>query len=125
VKKSPTRHAELSGDDACSAVGMTVQSSSPVLAMCRKLVEAGVDPSTPLDAYRGGALCLCVRSIGEAARLQINSHGTGFEQCRARRAASPIESKHMPVGGCQPPAQGRIHEATRLPPTRLDRGAAE
>jgi hypothetical protein len=70
--------AQLSGDDTCTALGITVRSSSPVLALCRKLVEAGHDPATPLEAYRGDTLCLRVRSIGRAAKLEVNSEGTGF-----------------------------------------------
>ena len=41
--------AELAGSDSCSALGITISSSSPVLALCRKLVQAGFDPSTPLE----------------------------------------------------------------------------
>ncbi|MFY9839327.1 MAG: hypothetical protein WAK55_23200 [Xanthobacteraceae bacterium] len=46
--------------------------------MCRKLVEAGHDPATPLEAWRGKTLCLLVRSIGEAARLEVSGEGVGF-----------------------------------------------
>ena len=41
--------ADLAGSDSCSALGITINSSSPVLALCRKLVQAGFDPSTPLE----------------------------------------------------------------------------
>jgi hypothetical protein len=70
--------AEITGDDGASACGLVVHSGSPVLALCRKLIEAGHDPATPLDAYRGETLCLRVRSIGEAAGLRVNTSGTGF-----------------------------------------------
>lgn len=76
--------AELSGSDRCSAEGITASAPSPVLAICRKLVEAGFDPATPLEAYRGDVLALRVRSIGEGARLEIGSK-SGF----AVRTASP------------------------------------
>jgi hypothetical protein len=77
--------AELSSDSYCSALGMTVRSPSPVLAMCRKLTEVSTyGSSTPLDAYRGDTLCLRVRSIGEGARLEVNSGGTGFRPISAR-----------------------------------------
>jgi hypothetical protein len=72
--------AELVGSDSCSALGITISSSSPVLALCRKLVQAGYDPTTPLEAYRGETLCLRVRSIGEGAQLEINGQGTGFRR---------------------------------------------
>ena len=70
--------AELRGSTICTAAGMTVNTGSPVLAMCRALIAAGYDPTTPLHAYRGDTLALRVRSIGEAAELQVNSAGTGF-----------------------------------------------
>jgi len=42
--------AEISKSNRCDAEGYTVKTSAPVLAMCRKLVEAGYDPATPLHA---------------------------------------------------------------------------
>lgn len=71
-------HAELTGDDGCTALGVVARSPSPVLLLCRLLVAAGHDPARPLEAWRGPVLCLLVRSIGEAARLKINGPGTGF-----------------------------------------------
>src|SRR5262249_7141528 len=82
--------AELAGSDSCSALGITINSSSPILALCRKLVQAGYDPSTPLEAYRGETLSLRVRSIGEGARLQVNSQGRGFEPYQGPRPAPPM-----------------------------------
>jgi hypothetical protein len=73
--------AELTGEHGCRADGITVRdSNTPVLTICRKLIEAGVHPDRPLHAYRGKTLCLIVRSIGEAARLEINGRGTGFKR---------------------------------------------
>ena len=54
-----------------------MNTGSPVLAMCRALVAAGYDPTTPLHAYRGATLCLAVRSIGEGARLAVKAAGHG------------------------------------------------
>jgi hypothetical protein len=71
--------AELSGPDACSAAGITVRAAAPVLELCRALIDAGHDPATRLEAYRGETLCLGVRSIGEAAR------GDGQRHSRLRR----------------------------------------
>jgi hypothetical protein len=82
--------SELTGDDTCSALGFTAKSFSPVLALCRQLVEAGHDPSMPLEAWRGDVLCLRVRSIGEAAGLEINPRGTGFRRASAAGTASPM-----------------------------------
>jgi len=59
--------AELRGDDICDACGITVRSSTPVLALCRKLVKAGYDPATPLEAYRGDTLCLRVPMLRDEA----------------------------------------------------------
>jgi hypothetical protein len=68
--------AELSSDTICAALGITVRSPSPVLALCRKLIEVSTyASSTPLVAHRGQTLCLKVRSIGEGARLQIDGKG--------------------------------------------------
>jgi hypothetical protein len=84
---------ELIGSDQCTAAGITVRSPSPVLALCRKLIEAGHDPAARMECYRGDTLCLTVRSIGEAATLELNSKGTGFKLCRAAvRAALPMGS---------------------------------
>lgn len=69
--------ADIIGSDRCQAEGFTARSSSPVLAICRKLIEAEVDPDLPLRAYRGNVLCLAIRSIGEAARLIVKSAGNG------------------------------------------------
>jgi hypothetical protein len=89
--------ADLSGSTICTAAGITVDVSSPVLAMCRKLTAAGYDPTLRLECYRGDVLALTVRSIGEGARLEVNSGGTGFVAARAVRAAPPVRLKH-PAG---------------------------
>ena len=70
--------ADLIGSDTCIALGLAINSSSPVLALCRALVESGHDTAIALDAYRGDVLCLRVRSIGDAAALEVNARGTGF-----------------------------------------------
>ena len=74
--KQPIR-ATLHGSDEGRAEGMVGTGASPVLALCRKLIQAGVDPARPLEAYRGDILCLSVRSIGEAARLTVKTCGNG------------------------------------------------
>jgi len=76
--------AEISGSDTASACGLPVRAAAPVLALCRALLAAGFDAATPLVAARGPMLCLRVRSIGEAARLEINSAGTGLTAYRPR-----------------------------------------
>ena len=81
--------AELTGSDTCAALGVTAVSATPILVLCRKLIEAGHGPDRPLHAYRGETLCIVVRSIGEASALEINSHGSGFVRLRGRRTAPP------------------------------------
>jgi hypothetical protein len=60
----------------------------------------------PLEAYRGGTLALRVKSIGQAAKLQVNSNGTGFEPAGERRAAPPkrpnlLVERHLPAECCE------------------------
>ena len=83
--------ATLTGDDTCEALGIAVTAPAPVLAICRRLVEAGHHPATPLEA-RGDVLSLRVRSIGEAARLRVSPKGVGFVPLDAVPAASPLGS---------------------------------
>jgi hypothetical protein len=70
--------AELSSDNYATALGVTVRSQSPVLSLCKKLIEVSTyAPETPLNAYRGRTLCLRVLGIGEAAGLSVASAGNG------------------------------------------------
>jgi hypothetical protein len=96
--------AEITGSDECGALGITVTGSTPVLALCRLLVGAGHDPATPLEAWRGDVLCLRVRSIGEAAGLEINGHGSGFKRLRGGGAAPSIRWPTRGATG-QPPGR--------------------
>jgi hypothetical protein len=82
--------SSLTGSDCCSAVGITVTGYAPVLELSRRLVEAGHDPATALHVYRGATLALTVRSIGEAAQLEINSKVTGFTRRQAVRTGPPV-----------------------------------
>jgi hypothetical protein len=90
LNSNSTIRAQLRGDDTCTALGITVYCQSPVLAMCGELVGRGLDPGLALHAYRSDTLCLTVRAIGEAARLEVNGHGSGFIGARERGPASPI-----------------------------------
>jgi hypothetical protein len=89
--------AEISSDTIASVTGSTIAAigSSPVLALCRKLLDAGVDPTTPLDCYRGTTPALHVRSIGEAANLEVE--GIGFRPATRRGRGSPV-SQIQPAG---------------------------
>jgi hypothetical protein len=90
-------YGELSGDDTCTCSGLTVRANAPVLAMCRQLLAVGLDPDTAMEVYRGAILALKVRSIGEAARLDVNSKGTGFVAYRGVRTAPPIAPNDCPA----------------------------
>jgi len=78
--------AELSSDSYATALGITVRSPSPVLALCRKLIETSTyAPETPFNAYRGKTLCLRVLGIGEAAELRMGVSDTGTPTFRPRQ----------------------------------------
>ena len=93
--------AEVTGSDTATALGITAKAPAAVLALCRALVDADYDPATPLNAYRGDMLCLRVRSIGEAADLEINGGGTGLIR-RAKRRARPATCANAPAGSKGP-----------------------
>jgi hypothetical protein len=82
--------AELIGSDRCSALGMTARSTAPILALCRLLIEAGHDPATPLEAWRGPTLCLRIHRIGDAAQLEPSPRGVGFVRHSRVRGRPPI-----------------------------------
>lgn len=84
-----TIRAEISSDSIATSCGVTVHTGSPVMALCRRLIEEGCDPVTPLQAYRGDVLCLHVRSIGEAAGLQVSGEGIGFRPQGKPGSAGP------------------------------------
>src|SRR5262249_21487282 len=42
--------ADLVGSDICTAPGIIVRSYAPVLTLCRRLIEAGIDPDRPSTA---------------------------------------------------------------------------
>jgi hypothetical protein len=76
--------AELAFDDTATACGITVRSSTPVLALCRRLLDAGHEPSARLHVYRGSTLALDVRSLGEAAGLEFDGDKMAFRRARKR-----------------------------------------
>ena len=82
--------AELIGSDRCLAVGYVTRGTTPILAMCRRLIEADYDPTTPLHCYRGATLAITVASIGQGAGLKLNGHGSGFRAVYDGVAAPPV-----------------------------------
>jgi hypothetical protein len=85
-------HAELSGSNTCTALGIAARGSTPVLILCRQLLAAGLDPDRAMEVFRGTTPCLRICSIGEAAALEINGDGTGFRPSRQPDAASSVRS---------------------------------
>jgi hypothetical protein len=105
VVPAGTIRAELFSADCCTGLDLKARGAAPVLALCRKLVEAGHDPALALEAYRGETLCLRIRSIGEAAGLTVEDghhgtprfrrwHGSGAGVAQRYGRASPI----APIG---------------------------
>ncbi|SRR6266700_2758746 len=97
--------AELTGADTCEAEGVTVTAPAPVLALCRKLIEAGLDQDRRLDVYRAGVLALRVRSLGEGARLTVvdNRHGRPvFRPFREAGCGVVTASPGAPIGNSAP-----------------------
>jgi hypothetical protein len=93
--------AELIGSDCCSALGMIARgATTPVLTLCRLLVEAGHNPATPLEVWRGSTLCLRIRCIGEAARLEPSPRGVGFVCRPGVRGGPPVTQtvRTLPAG---------------------------
>jgi hypothetical protein len=75
--------------------------SSPAIALCRLLLDRGHAPDIRLELYRGTTLALIIRSIGEAAELEVA--GSGFHRRAAPRTASPVSAKpdgqaEIPIG---------------------------
>jgi hypothetical protein len=97
LRNSLPLFGELVGSDTRTCAGMTAVGNAPVLAMCRQLLAAGMDPDQAMEVYRGAVLALRVRSIGEAAQLEINSKGTGFVRREGVRTAPPIAPNDTPA----------------------------
>ena len=92
-----TLRIDLSSDSIASvssASSLAVHIGAPVIALSRRLLDIGLDPATPLNAYRNKTLCLRVLGIGEAAKLEINGN-TRFTLAsrRNRRTGPTIESE--------------------------------
>jgi len=72
-----TVRADLIGSDTCLGAGITATGAAPVLALCRQLLAARLDPDAALEVYRAGILALHVRSLREGARLTVKTAGNG------------------------------------------------
>ena len=95
-----TLRIELSSDtiaSVSSASSLAVHIGSPVIALCRKLVEAGYPSSAEIECYRGETLSLHVRSIGEAAKLYVAATGRPVFRREASRVRAPLVSQSEPA----------------------------
>jgi hypothetical protein len=77
--------AEIVGENRASALGIEARAYAPVLALCRELLAAGLDPDAAVEAYRTGTLALRVRSIGEGALLTVEDNRFGTPVLRRWR----------------------------------------
>jgi hypothetical protein len=87
--------AELSGSTIASAAGQLAIGHTPILLLCRQLIAAGIDPATPLEAWRGPTLCIRVASIGAGARLTVDEHGDGIKFARWKAFGSAAGSPRI------------------------------
>jgi hypothetical protein len=88
-RKQPLR-ADHTGVATYTAAGMAARGTTPVLTLCRQLLAAGLDPDRAMEVFRGATLALRIRTIGEAAGLEINAEGTGFRPARKPDTAPPM-----------------------------------
>lgn len=82
--------ATLTGATTASAAGETAHGSAPVLSLCKTLLANGMTPDAALLVYRNGVLALKVRSIAEAASLEISADPPGFRRLRQPHAGPPM-----------------------------------
>jgi hypothetical protein len=66
--------ARMIGANTCAALGVSVASTAPVSALCRKLVKEGYDPALPLQVWRGTKPYRLVHSIANP------DHHTNFKR---------------------------------------------
>ena len=86
--------AQLSGSDTCSAAGITATGHAPILAMCRQLLQVGLNPDQALEVYRAGILALTVRSIAQGARLTVEDDSRGTPRFRPWRGGAASLVRH-------------------------------
>jgi hypothetical protein len=93
--------AHLEGSRTCSALGITIFGSAPVLKLCRALVAAGHDPDARLEVFRRGKLALIVKSLGDGAVLRVTE----------RRDGRPIFASQSDAGSPQSALSHREHQS--------------
>jgi hypothetical protein len=102
----PPLRGKLIGSHHCTASGHSATGAAPILALCRQLLAAGLNPDQALEVYRGATLAIRVRSIGEGARLTVKDNRLGrpcFARCQDRPAS---DAAVPPVGETAPEGLG-------------------
>ena len=89
--------AELARDSDYTCNGIAART---VAGLAAKLIEIGHDPGSRLDIFRGETLSLKVRSIGEAAALDV--HDCNFSRRRQPPERRPSRRWRLGLWGCQP-----------------------
>jgi hypothetical protein len=89
--------AELEGSHRCAALGIIGRGEAPALELCRRLIELGVDPQTPLHVYRGSVLALVIRAIGEGAELRAATNHQGTPVFQKRTPGPPGPAAAPPI----------------------------
>ena len=104
MKSRNMLRAELIGANTCRAAGLTATGSAPVLALCRNLIAAGLDPDQALEVYRSGMMALRVRSLAAGAALTVEDDSRGTPRFRPWRGgrASPVRQTKLPATGPLP-----------------------
>jgi hypothetical protein len=69
-----------------------VKDHSPILAICRLLVQAGFDPTRPLLAFRGDVLAMRIKNIGYGAHYSV-AENQKFGSRLARFRAVPAKDE--------------------------------
>jgi hypothetical protein len=90
--------------DRCEIDDLVVKHNAPVLAMCRKLIEAGYDQDRPLETYRGDTLRLRISSVCYGAkwtvednRVRTPTHARSWDRVASTGRASPVRPKDGPA----------------------------
>ncbi|MFL6799240.1 MAG: hypothetical protein ACJ8F3_17705 [Xanthobacteraceae bacterium] len=115
-------YGELTGDDTCAVVNITAKGNAPVLALCRQLLAQGVSPDAAAEIFRNGTLALRIRSIGQAAGLEINSRGTGFTERSARVRTASLVGKSRSAVAHPIPSSKTGSETSTFPGSEMDGG---
>jgi hypothetical protein len=85
--------------------------TGPLLTLCRRLVEAGHDPSTPLEAYRARP---CVCGCARLAPGRVSQSEKALTANPASRPTVPLQR-----------GRGRRHDGPLTEPTKFSREARQ